>query len=112
MDFEEHSGKVKSQNCVGEAKTIFGAAARNSNFFNWSGNSAFFSDFFPAAICLQRQHGCLPSKVRSTASEKVLLRKLPASIPVQATVCRIAQWLPVAVIKATINSKLPNRAGT
>ena len=28
----------------------------------------FFSDFLPSAMALQREQGCLPSKVRTTAS--------------------------------------------
>ena len=45
-----------------------GHSKTNSIFFNETENSVFFSDFLSEAICLQRQHRCLPSNVRVTAS--------------------------------------------
>jgi len=61
------------------------AVKENSNFFNSGLNSDFFSACLPLAIFLQSAQGCSPSKVRSTACESELVRRLPASMVVQAT---------------------------
>ena len=57
----------------------------NSRVLSWGVDSLFFSDFFPAAMALQREQGCWPSKVRVTAWEMESWRKLSASMEVQAT---------------------------
>ena len=44
-------------------------SGKPSNFLSEETLSDFFSDFLPSAMVLQRQQGCLPSKVRTTASE-------------------------------------------
>src|SRR6266550_8195077 len=82
----------------------------NSSFLSCSGNSAFFSDFLPAVICLHSEHGCLPSKVRCRAWVNEAVRRLSASIVVQATDCSTVQCAPVAASSATISRTWPNRA--
>src|SRR5216117_2360524 len=84
----------------------------NSSFLSCSGNSAFFSDFLPAVICLHSEHGFLPSKVRCRAWVNEAVRRLSASIVVQATDCSTVQCAPVAASSATISRTWPNRVST
>ena len=72
-------------------RTVFSETGGNSIFNVARLNSFFCSDFFPAAMALHNGHGCLPSNVRETDSEKDSVVKLAASIVVQAIVCKVAQ---------------------
>jgi len=81
------------------------ATKEYSNFFNVGGNWDFFSDSLPLATSLQRAQGCLPSKVRDTASEKILARRFWANMDVHATDCKINQCAPIAPSNAkTVNA--------
>lgn len=86
MSVDENAG-----NSFGEIKIIFSATGGNSNFNFSTVASDLFSDFFPAVMALHNGHGCSPSKVFETASEKDSLPKLAASIVVHARVCSAAQ---------------------
>ena len=72
----------------------------------------FFSDFLASAIARHSGQGYCPSKVRVIASHKDCVRKLFASIEVQATVCSKDQFKPVIVTKVTISQNLSKRAAT
>ena len=50
------------QKCVGALKTKTVAEYENSNFFPVTGNSDFFSDFFPVAIALHERRGACHRK--------------------------------------------------
>src|SRR5258706_16388697 len=57
-----------SSNCGGGIKGKFTLTGGNSSFCICTVDSFFCSDFFPAAIALQRRQGCFPSKVFIRAS--------------------------------------------
>ena len=89
-----------SQNCDGAVKMKMPGVYENSNLFHSKGNSDFFSDCLPWAICLQSEQGCFPSNVRSTAFGSELVRRFSASIVVHATDWRICQCAPIALNNA------------
>ena len=95
-DFGKYSMADDCQNAVGGVKTNRCSSTTNSNFFNSVCTSDFFSDCLPAAICLQRQQGCLPSKVCSRALCQELCCRFSASMVVQAMDCSASQCVPVA----------------
>lgn len=66
----------------------------------------FLSDFFASAIARHKGQGYCPSKVRVIASLKDCVRRLFASIEVQATVCNKDQFKPVIVTRVMISQKL------
>lgn len=76
------SHRENAAEAVSGAKT---SAGGNSNFFNENVESVLRSADFPFAIALQRQQGCLPSKVISIARLNEVVRKFPANIEDQAT---------------------------
>jgi len=84
----------------------------NSSLCVCSANSFLFSDFFPAAMALHRQQGCLPSNVLTTASRNEQDWRLSASMVVQATVCSNVQCAPSVASSATTTSVLPSRTNT
>jgi hypothetical protein len=81
----------------------------NSSFVNGWENSAFFSDFLALAMTLQMEQGCCPSNVRATASVNETVRRLSASILVQATDCNAPQCAPLAARSKAISKALRNR---
>ena len=81
------SGVVDSGGIAAGAKmTIATTWFIPSNFLRGRRFLDLFSEFLPAATTLHKEQGCLPSKVRWTASEKEVLLRLSTSIVVQATV--------------------------
>src|SRR6266446_7488238 len=87
-------------------------AYENSNLFGSTRNSDFFSACLFFEICLQSAQGCLPSKVRSTACGREVVRRFSASMVVQATDWSTNQCAPMAVRHATSTSTWPIRLNT
>jgi hypothetical protein len=69
---------------LGEMRTNFSPVGGNSNLKLGEYDSDFFSDFFPAAMALQRGQGCLPSKVLHKAAETESVCRFSAIIAVHA----------------------------
>jgi len=97
---------------TGKTITKTATSGGYSNFCFCSGISDFFSVFFPAAIALHKQQGCLPSKVLPTAAATESVVRLPTSMPVHATVCNMTKGPAVATNIATIRSNLPSHWNT
>jgi hypothetical protein len=89
-----------------------GGLGKNSNRFSSNGKDVVRSDLFPAAICLQRGHGCFPSKVRLNATGREVTRRLSASIVVQAMDCSTSQCDPIAPRSATTIINWPSLRNT
>jgi len=84
----------------------------NSIFLSDCWSALFFSLCFPLAMALQREQGCLPSNVRSTAWARDLEWRLSASIAAQATVWRIAHCSPMEQTRAITRAALDIRVST
>jgi len=85
---------------AGPLRTGVTAKGGNSSLSVTETNSCFCSEDRPAATALQRQQGCLPSKVLATASCREEERRLPASMVVQAMDCKTAHCPPIANSRA------------
>ena len=91
---------------------IAGSTGGNSIFRQTEIASDFFWDFWAAAMALQRQQGCLPSKVLHTAWAKQSPRRFFANMAVQATLCNAAQCRPVVRTTTATTRTFPKRTNT
>src|SRR5881394_2057861 len=88
------------------------ASVKKSNLVSSFSSSCFFSEALPALTILQSGHGCLPSKVFSSATETdSVLEKLTA-MPSQAADCSNAQCPPMTITSASTTDNLLNRMNT
>ena len=104
------SSKVK--NGFGAKRVNLSAPGGNSIFNVGETDSDCFSDFLPVAVALHSGQGCSPSKVWETASDTDCVRRLFASIVVQAMVCSAAQCSPVVRTRTMTTRNFFRRATT